>query len=1125
MIPGYTINMVMSFRLDSHSGPRSCGQILILSIALLVVACSCGARRTSLCQVVNPRCEYLADPVGLETQKPRFSWQLSDSRRGARQTAYRIVVSSKPRYPRRQRADVWDSGKVSSSQSTLVEYGGPPLSPATRYYWSVRVWDMTGQPVDLRSAASFEMGLSSADWKAQWIGKQSSPIETTESLEGIRWIWYPEGNPYESAPTETRYFRRSFDLPADKEVRTAYLYGGADDVFTLYANGETMTSSNAPYIFSPVSIANQLKAGKNVIAVEAKNNAGSACLGALINIVYTDGSTTRIASDEQWKSSKLSPIGWNTPEYDDSAWEQAMVIATPGEPQWGTPKLLLPGGPALYLRKEFKSEMRVTRARIYATALGAYELRLNGQRVGDQILAPGWTNYSIRLPYQVYDVTSQVHPGMNALGAILGDGWYASGLFRLQRWNFGPPPTRLLVQLVIEYRNGSSQTVVSDSSWKVSEGAILRSEICAGESYDARLEKPGWDSAGYSTAGWKAAALVPGTSAILNAQQWQPIKATQEIDPVAVTNPVPGRYVFDMGQNMAGWVRLKAAGGAGTRIQLRFAETLNPDGTIFRTNLKRAEATDTYICNGSGAEVYEPHFTYHGFRYVEIQGFPGTPSTDTLKGVVVHTNAALTGEFTCSDPMVNQVWKNAFWSQRANLMSVPTDCPQRDERLGWMGDAEVFWPTACYNMEMAPLSLKWMRDVADVQNNQGSFRDISPMLESDAKYSGSPGWADAGIIIPWVVYQQYGDKRIIEENYPAMKRWLSYLESNNPNHLWINARGRDYGDWLHLGGETPKDLVATAIWAYDALLMSKMADATGQYYDVATYTTMYQKIRAAFQTSYVQGDGKVGIGTQAGYALALRAGLIPDSVKDQSVQKLRENIASHSSTLTTGFLGTPCLLPALSDNGQLATAYQLLLNRSMPSWGWMVDKGATTMWEGWDWDGVPTTATPSLNHYAFGCVGDWLYRSVAGIATDEAQPGFRQIVIRPRPGTTLTSASGSYVALAGKISSAWSQSADGTFQLAAVIPPNTTAVIWVPAESQSAVTESGVAAGTSSGVSFLRMEDGCAVYSVGAGQYQFVSAKASQISRRKGSGRSSPDEADRDRSTSGGLHKKSSPGS
>ena len=748
--------------------------------------------------------------------------------------------------------------------------------------------------------------------------------------------------------------------------------------------------------------------------------------------------------------------------------------------------------PSPYLRKEFSLARSVRKARLYATARGVYELFVNGKKVGEDVLSPGWTGYDRRVQYQVYDVTPLLaEDGLNILGAVLGDGWY-SGFFgfdpKHRGAHYGTHP-QLLAQLDVEYEDGSRESVASDDSWRCSTGPILHSDLLMGESYDARDEMPGWSEPGFDDSPWYGVKAEEIGDAKLVAQPDEGIRVTEELEAKTVTKPEDGVYVFDMGKNMVGWVRLKVEGEAGRKVTLRYAEALNPDGTIYTTNLRSARAIDRYVLKGEGEEVYEPRFTFHGFRYVEVTGYPGEPQPEAVTGRVVHSATPPTGSFECSNSMVNELQENILWGQRGNFLSVPTDCPQRDERLGWMGDAQVFVRTASFNMDVAAFFEKWMVDVEDAQSPEGAFPDVAPLLTGSGLIDlrwGAPAWGDAGVIVPWTIYRTYDDTRIVERHYGAMTRWMEYLHEANPDLIRKNRMGNNYGDWLSPKGDhTPKHLLATAYWAHDAKLMAEMAEATGRYEDAKEYGSLNERIKGAFNEAYVSPDGRIEGDTQTCYLLALHMDLLPEDLRPAAAEHLIRTIEREDWHLSTGFVGVGYLCPVLTETGNAEVAYRLLLNETYPSWGYTIKNGATTIWERWDgWteeNGFQSPNMNSFNHYSLGSVGEWLYRYVAGI--DLGSPGYGRIVIRPRPGGGLTHARGEYHSVRGRISSSW-KIEDGLFSLEVLIPPNTTATVHVP--SKDGVSEGGRPLGEAGDVELLRAEEGETVLSVGSGRYEFA---------------------------------------
>jgi alpha-L-rhamnosidase len=761
-------------------------------------------------------------------------------------------------------------------------------------------------------------------------------------------------------------------------------------------------------------------------------------------------------------------------EADD--WSAAWIAAATPEGDEGKTPL-----PAALMRRRFSAAGPVVAARLYVTALGAYEISLNGQRVGDARLAPESTDFRRRGLYQVHDVTALIGPDQNLIGALLGDGWYGSAFgWKNERGIFGPPPNRLRAQLELTYADGGRETVSTDEAWCTAASAIVSSEIYDGEVYDGRLERAGWAGVAFDDRDWAPVVLPETLDPPLAAQVSPPIRPTEILRARTMTETGPGAFVFDFGQNFAGWARLHAQGPAGTTIRLRFAEILDEDGGISVENLRGAKATDSFILAGAGGrETFEPRFTYHGFRYVEVCGYPGTPTLDALEGVVAHSDCAVTGSLDIADPMLAQVWRNSVWSQRSNLFGVPTDCPQRDERLGWMGDAQVFWDAASYTMDVDAFTRRFLGDVRVAQRRTGGFPDVTPY---SLRWDGSPGWADAGVILPWTLYRKYADTGVIDENWDAMERWLAWIGANNPDFVWRNKRGVDYGDWLapdaiKPGDPTsPKDLIATAFWAYDAALMAEMAAATGRVEEAATYTQLRETIGKAFVDEFVRSDGGIGNDSQTSHVLALRFGLVPEPLRAASVERLAADIARRGDKLSTGFLGTPYILDALADNGREDVAVTLLLQTEFPSWGYMVAKGATSMWERWNGD-TGDVSMNSFNHYAYGAITGFLYRRLAGITA--AAPGFDVVDIRPINDARLGTGGGRYVSAKGPISTSWRRDLEGRFSLDLTLPPNVTGFLRLPAKPGQDLFENGQA------LKEVIRDGGYLNAEIGSGAYRF----------------------------------------
>ena len=744
-----------------------------------------------------------------------------------------------------------------------------------------------------------------------------------------------------------------------------------------------------------------------------------------------------------------------------------------------------PASSVPYLRRSFEVKSPVQRAVLYVTALGLYEVHINGQRVGDHVLAPDWTDYRKRIRYQTFDVTSLLQTGGNAIGALLANGWFSGHIGNGGFEFFGKKPA-FLAQLEITYQDGRTERIVSDDTWKSHDSPILSSDFMLGEDYNSSLEIKGWDKSGLDESKWSGTRVNDKPFPLMESQVMPPVRELSELKPKGITEPAPGSWVYDLGQNMFCIVRLKVSAPAGTKITLRHAEMLNPDGTLYTRNLRGAPSVDHYVCKGDGVEVWQPRFTFHGFRYVEITGLSGRPKKDAVTGIVIGSDTPRTGEFACSDPRINQLQSNIQWGQRGNYISVPTDCPQRDERLGWMGDAEVFIRTATYNADVASFFTKWLMDVDDAQSPAGAFSNVSPNTSRDV--GGVPAWADAGVICPWTIYEMYGDRRILEQHLPAMIKWVNYVQSHSDGLIRDKDRGEDFGDWLSINADTPKDLIGTAFFAYSTHLLAKSCRALDRIQDADKYDQLFADIKTAFNQRYVSPDGRIKGNTQCAYAMALKFELLPDNLRPKAAQYLEEDIQAKGNHLSTGFVGVSYLLPVLTQAGKTDTAYDLLRQDTFPSWLFSVKQGATTIWERWDgWTpdkGFQDPGMNSFNHYSLGSCGEYLFGYVGGIRP--ASPGFKAILIDPVIRDGLSWARTSFNSIHGEIATDWK--VDGKrLTLKTTVPVNTTATVYIPAENAASVTEDGKPVGQSGAVKSLREEDGKAVFEVGSGSYQFAS--------------------------------------
>ena len=788
------------------------------------------------------------------------------------------------------------------------------------------------------------------------------------------------------------------------------------------------------------------------------------------------------------------PSSWSEPAFFQTAFlNPSDPIAIGWKAKWieaGFAEKDSMNRPAQYFRKQFSTNKKVSSATAYITAHGMYEAQINGKRVGDQYLTPGWTSYNKRLQYQVYDVTNLLTNGNNAIGVAIGTGWYRGFLAWAGNKNIYGKKAGVLFQLDITYSDGSTVSIISDETWKSSTGSIRYSEIYHGETIDAREEKTGWSTAGYNDAGWSGVTVQNYPNEILLATYNEPVKKHETFKPLKIFTTPKGEKVIDFGQNLVGWVIVKAKGNAGDKITIRHAEVLDKAGNFYTDNLRVANATATYFLSGKGDEIFEPHFTFYGFRYIKIEGV-NEIKPENFTAVALYSDMKLTGAFTSSNPLINQLQHNIQWGQRGNFLDVPTDCPQRDERLGWTGDAQAFSRTAAFNFGVNNFFAKWLRDVEADQYANGSVPFVIPnVLGPNA--GGSTGWADAATIIPWNMYLAYGDKRILETQYNSMKAWVGYMEKASKDYLWNT--GFHFGDWLFFrpfddndgrSAVTDKYMIAQCFFANSVQIMINTAKVLGKNDDAARYTELLKNVKAAFVKEYLTPNGRLISGTQTAYVLALNFDMLPENLRQQAVEKLVANIKSYNNHLTTGFLGTPYLCHVLSRFGQTDLAFTLLMQESYPSWLYPVKMGATTIWERWNGIRPDSTFEPasmnSFNHYAYGAIGDWMYRVVAGLDTYDDAPGYKHIKIKPHIGGGLTNASASLQTYYGKVSSGWK--VDGNKIILDIeIPANTKATLLIPVSNADLVKENGMPLSKDI---LVASEDGNIKLKIGSGKYHF----------------------------------------
>lgn len=792
--------------------------------------------------------------------------------------------------------------------------------------------------------------------------------------------------------------------------------------------------------------------------------------------------------DNHGAASQWSPVAW---------WQTALLNNGDWKAKWITPAYAedTTNRPSPLMRKQFDIHKKIRSAIAYITAHGMYEARINGQRVGDAYLTPGWTSYNHRLEYQTYDVTDMLKEGENAVGAMLGNGWYRGIIGYADKRNVYGKDIALLMQINITYDDGSTGIIASDESWKSSTGEVLYSEIYNGEIIDHNKQRTGWANAGFNDSGWSAVQVQDYPKNILLATYNEMVKKHETFKPVRIFKTPKGERVIDFGQNLVGWVVLKVKGKSGDTITVSHAEVLDKEGNFYTANLRAAKAQDMYILKGNGEETFEPHFTFHGFQFIRIKGYPGDEILpENVTAVALYSDMKPTGTFVTSNPLINQLQHNIQWGQKGNFLDVPTDCPQRDERLGWTGDAQVFSRTATFNMGVNDFFAKWMRDVAADQSPEGAVPFVIPNCLGFTQCS--TGWADVATIVPWNMYLAYGDKRILQTQYPSMKAWVDYMQHKSKNDLWNT--GFHFGDWLFYSVDddtdgssaiTDKYFIAQCFYAYSTQLLINAAKVLNKQDDINTYTLLLKRIKDAFYKEYVTPNGRLVSGTQTAYTLALNFDMLPESLRPQAAQRLVENIHAYDNHLTTGFLGTPYLCHVLTRFGYNNVAYRLLLQDTYPSWLYPVKMGATTIWE--RWDGIrpdksfEAASMNSFNHYSYGAIGDWMYRSMAGLDTYDDGPGYKHIRIMPHPGADFTKASASLETYYGKATSGWDVKNNKTYYTIEV-PANTKADIYLPASSPNDITEEDKALALDKDIQVGAGENGYVLIKTGSGSYHFA---------------------------------------
>lgn len=1097
---------------------------LFLAITAFLTLLPAGAQ-----EITRLTTEYMDRPMGIDVKQPVFGWQMQSDRYGAAQTAYRIVTATSQE-DLENGTYTYDSGTVNSSASVCIKYNGPELAPCTRYYWQVLVTDERGK-VHESPASWFETGLMGGLWgNAMWIASnkmQLSPYRFDYAIEYDVETAKPGPAKFIfGAPQEDCYVFVMLDTRDSAKV----MLGNA-----LYNKETVQHTLNVSNIIPPADatkkhhIRLEVRGGGNY-DVKVSLNGRALSQGNYMPVNCMRDSIGR-------PQARLFSIGYRQPQGFDAVFSNIKLLnykwdnlVLNSDPKTYNAKgddkavLWMPGSDvnAPIMRKNVNVGKEVKRARLYATARGAYWFYINGQRVGDGYLNPGWTDFRHRIMYNTYDVTQMLRQGNNALGIELGHGWFCDDFgWAGAMWGdqYGYKPSALAM-IKVEYTDGTNETFVTDNTWKVYNGGPLYvNNLYHGVIYDARREVDGWKEPGFNDAAWEKVAILPPPPASTEIQGYVGLEIKNNITLTAKKmTRIGNRFIYDMGQNFAGVPRLKnMKGRKGQTITIHFAEMLYPEtvpenprapltrehyernkGQMYMDNYRSAISTDYYTFRGAPeGETFEPPFTQHGYRYVSIDGLDEPLPLEDVEGIVLESVGEQISRYETSNADINQLFNNIVWGQRGNFLAVPTDCPQRDERLGWTGDANVFCRTSTYNMMTGPFFNRWFYTLRDQKSENGDVGGYYPSLggtKEGAPRSGFErgcGWSDVTITVPWEMYQQYGDLGFVERHYGAMKDYMKFLESQAKDYIYPDAFY--WGDWL-APMPTNISMLSTAYFGYDARLMREMAKALGKTDDAVYYDKLYRNISRAFCNYFFDSEGYTIEGnhegtprmdTQTSYLLPLAFLELPEDLQQKAVKHLLEAIERSNYHLQTGFLGTPLLCNVLSNFGHNDIAYKLYTQTEYPSWLFPVKQGATTMWERWNSytikEGFGEVSMNSFNHYAYGAIEEWIMSHNLGIQRDENRPGYKHILMQPKIDDTFSFVKGGFRSVYGDIASAWEIKPSGT-EIEFTIPANTTATFTLPVSSMDNLKlKKG-----KKGVSSKSFDDGKAVYELKSGTYKFI---------------------------------------
>ncbi|MBX3433672.1 MAG: family 78 glycoside hydrolase catalytic domain [Pirellulales bacterium] len=1021
--------------------------LAILVVCILnvkVLASTVDMPSSGVLEAERLRCEYLTEPWGVDRSRPELSWIVVSKERNQSQSAFQILVATSAARLDRDQGDLWDSGKQDGDRTYGVKYSGSALRSHQRCYWKVRSWDRQGRPGPWSCVAAWTVGLlNSGEWAGDWIGWDAPRVVNSRPpaapLDGAKWIGHADDS-QGAASAVTRHFVTTWRLPEDVRLQRGELTVCADRRADVYVNGVQIAHVRQVDHPRTDDIVAHLHGGDNAIKATVwgdSSRSASLCLKA----VAVDGEREYVLStDDHWEIEESTAAD----SRDDSrAAGKVVVKGDYGSDPWGKPIARRDvTAPPAYLHGTFHVSKDVDHAIVYLASLGWADLSINGKLVNRDYFSSGWTDYNRRTYYRAYDATDFVKQGDNVWSAILADGWYSGHIgWAMDRDLYGKRP-RMRAMLHVVYRDGSTDDFATNDSWKATTGPRQLADILIGEEYDARLESPSETATAHPPTLQSVDVGAEGDRAI----QWHPgppVVEVGEFPATSVKRLAPGVFIYDIGQNIAGVARLEVHGRPGQRIQLRYGERLNQDGTLYTANLRLARATDRYTCRGDGVEVWQPRQTFHGFQYIELSGVDEPLPLESITGLALSSDAPLASDFLCSDDKINRLYQNVLWTQRANFIDVPTDCPQRDERLGWTGDAQVYVRTATLMCDVQAFFRKWLVDLADAQRADGQFPKVAPVVLGQD--DGGPAWADAGVICPWEVYWAYEDATLLAQQYPSMVKFVEYCRQRSKDGVLPPEDFHCFGDWLSVNADTPREVIYAAYYARCVDLLSRSAAVLGKIEDADKYAKLFERIKAAFLKEYVAADGSVRGDTQCCYVLAIAYGLVEGELRLKLGERLVADIESRGWRLSTGFIGTKDLMVALSDIGRNDVALRLLHQQTYPGWLFSINHGATSIWERWDgWTperGFQSADMNSFSHYSFGAVYGWMVEHLGGI--QPKQPGCAEVLIQPSFDSQLDSCHVTYDGIRGLIHATWSREA-GRVDLTVAIPPNVTGEVLLP---------------------------------------------------------------------------------